>query len=62
MLGVGVVLLRKGADTLGRIAYVPDFDVSGGNGEDETRGVPGNETTKTSKNRQNHLSKVHLST
>lgn len=45
--------LRERADTLGRVSYVPDFDVSSGNSEDETRSVPENETTKSKENRQN---------
>lgn len=32
--------LRECADTLGGVSYVPDFDVSSGNSEDETRRVP----------------------
>lgn len=40
MLEVGLLHLHKRSYTLGRISYVPDFDVSSGNGEDETRSVP----------------------
>lgn len=42
-------VLRERADTLGRVSYVPDFDVSGGNGEDEARGVPDAQQVKADK-------------
>ena len=29
---------REGADTLGRVSYVPDLDVGGGDREDEAGG------------------------
>lgn len=31
---------HKCADALGRVSDVPDFDVSSGNGENQTGGVP----------------------
>lgn len=31
---------RERTDTLGGVSNIPDLDVSGGNGEDETGGVP----------------------
>lgn len=36
--------LRECADTLGRVSYVPHFDVSGGDSEDKTRRVPETQT------------------
>lgn len=42
-------VLRERADTLGRVSYVPDFDVSSGHGEDEARGVPDTKQVKADK-------------
>lgn len=39
--------VRERADAFGRVPYVPDFDVSSGNSEDEAGGVP--ETRKMMK-------------
>lgn len=36
----GRVNLRECADTLGRVSYVPNFDVSSGNSEDKAGSVP----------------------
>ena len=54
--------LRERADTLGRISYVPDFDVSSGNSEDETRGVPEMKQQKKGKQAEFNIHQKHFHT